>query len=461
MFSVPNLGAILRLFNDAGPLQTAYARVRRTSGDLPGGLLMVERRQSDVVVNTFAAPAAPLLVSSRTYVEVSVDALVSTALSFTNPNAEEATVNFELRSADGNISRSGAFTLAAEAALCDPDNLCNQLSRFANEFPFSSGLGFDGTITIASTQPIAFAATRVVRDVMTSQPVADLTVSATNQVQALPHFAVGNGMRTQLLLVNTTGRDLRGKAEFVDAAGLSVSVKHDTEYGDTIPYSIPPNGALKFVLGDSDNPVSGSIWIVPTDADPAPQSFVTLSYAPSGVVVAEADIVPTMGAAFRLFAQTDPPNLDTVVALANPTTEDGTVYFSATDLSGELVGSASASIPAKGKIMGPLGSLIPALSDTSFVGLIRITTDVSRIAVTEFRERLNEGQLDLNFLFTSLVPTLENDVSSEQLLILPNIHTGDGYMAETVFYSGTAGPSPQGTLVFIGPDGMRIELPGL
>jgi hypothetical protein len=412
-------------------------------------VLYADVLRAPVLVNEAAATITPLLVSGRTRLEVSADGRINTQISIANPNPEQATVSYELRDREGTVYQSGNFVMTGTS----------QLSRFADELPFSSATDIEGSLTLTSTLPISVMAFRTFYNerspsdlLLTNQPVVDLARGAPTGIQGIPHFVVGNGMKTQLLLLNSTGRQLQGRVEFVDSSGGIASV------GTPLEYSVAPNSSQKLFITQETSPVEfGSILVVPTD-DEAPTAMAVISHMPGDITVAEAGVPATMGTAFRMYAHAAGfLGINTAVAVSNVTPQSGTVTFSLTDMSGNFIASESLNIAPWGKITGSLDTLISSVAGLSFRGVLRVTTDLPRISVVGFRERYSERQPDPAFLFTAIVPSLETDPASSSDLIFPQFAAGEGFTSEIILYSGTAGAAGSGNLLFVLPDGTPFD----
>src|SRR5262249_44562831 len=138
----------------------------------------------------------------------------------------------------------------------------------------------------------------------TTLPVIDLSVGAVPGVQVIPHFAVGSGMTTQIVLVNSTGNAMNGTLQFLDPLGGSAVVRIDSYLRSSLSYSVAPNSYQKIVVtGGQLATQTGSVRVAPTDGGPAPVPFVILGAKNGDVTVSESAIPVTMGTAFRMYAQ--------------------------------------------------------------------------------------------------------------------------------------------------------------
>jgi hypothetical protein len=456
-FVFPNSGGASRVIGEEGPRVTGYGRVQITQGVTPSGLVIFSNRRPDGVVNESAAQIRPLLTAGRTYFEVSADETIKTELSVANPNEQDVAVVYELRDLDGNITRSDSFTLKGAGAGCGDATICNQLSAFVDQPPFSAQRDSQGTLTLSSTLPIsvmafrAFYNERESRDLLlTSQPVIDLSESTPAGKQAIPYFAVGRGMESQVLLVNATGRQLTGTIDLSRPTGT-----FNSAYGIApIEYSIAPNSVQKITIPE-DSPVDyGQVLISPND-ETAPTASLILSRKVENITVAQTMIPATMGNTFRMYARFSTlDRIKTYLSVSNPTPQAGTYTFTLTDFDGKPLYTKTRSLSAWGNLTLSLDPGV-SLYNESLNGVVRITTDLPIISVVGLRERATDRD---GKLFTSITPVLENTASSAQELIFPQFVAGEGFSSEFVLYSGTAGAAARGTLILVGADGSPLNL---
>jgi len=452
-FFVPNFGGIRRTTNADGSATTSYARIRPKQGATPSGLTIFEIRSSSGFLREVAVPAARLITTGRTFFEVRQNGAINTGLVFTNPNSPDATVDFELRSVDGEIFRTGTFTISSR----------NQLAAFLDDRPFSSGRDNEGTLTFTSSSPIAVVALRQLyyegtspELVVDSQPVIDLSVSGVSGEQMVPHFSVGDGMKTQIVLVNPTGKDLRGRLQFLnDSGGAAFS---DTRNADLI-YVIKSNSEQRFdvpePLSGSD---SGSILVTPMGNSLAPDVFAIVSYKPQANTIAEAIVPAAMGSAFRMYTVvSSAAQIDTTLFVGNPTDRAGTVTLSFTNMDGEFIASKSLPLGPQGRLAVPVATILGPSSDT-VRGFLRITSDLPTLSAAALRSRDSSAAPPENFAFTAIPTTLETATPTPEERVFGRIVNGGGLTTGIILYSGTAGETSQGELNFVSPDGMPLSL---
>src|SRR5262249_53325447 len=151
-------------------------------------------RQKNVLVSEAAVPVSSLISFGRIYAEVSGN--VNTGIAMANPNNQPVTVTFKLTDAMGMDFGQGSTTI--------PPN--GQIAQFLNQAPFNGGTPVVGTFTFTASLPISVIALRGLTNersefLITTLPVADLSVASGSDPILFPHFADGGGWTTQILLV--------------------------------------------------------------------------------------------------------------------------------------------------------------------------------------------------------------------------------------------------------------------
>ena len=462
-FAVADLGMASFTTRRSGVLVAGYGRIQPAAGfTSPSGMLILGSRLEGYLTSETIVADSPLISSGRMYMELTPDGRVTTGIAITNPNSEDATVNFELRNDQGNIYRIGGLTLKGGSVACVSSPDCNQLSRWLDDAPFFAGRDVQGTLSFTSTAPVSVYGIRFTSSgggnyLMTSVPVTDLSMSPSYGTQVVPLFAAGEGRRSELILVNPTGTTLTGSVRFMDPGGISVFVASERGYIWNVDYFIPPNGSQKLVVADVLGGFAyGSVKVFPDAGGPAPSASVIHNYSQSGILTFEVGVPVTMGTAFRMAAEQSPGQIYTTPAIANPSSSGGNVWISLTDSSGNFIASTSRYLPGSGLILESLDSLFPALAAQQVQGVLRVTTDLPEgISVSGFRGRYNELQ---QFLNTTLPVVLETDFSGSGERFFPYLLNGSGVAMDIVLFGGKAGQNSVGTLRFVGTDATPLNV---
>jgi len=154
------------------------------------------------------------------------------------------------------------------------------------------------------------------------------------------------------------------------------------------------------------------------------------------------------------------PQILTGVAIANPSAVAGTVTLTLFDLNGIEIAKTvpPLTLTASGQIVGFIDQLVPGLAGQTVQGVLQITTSLSSISVAGLRGRYNERTPVPDFLITTTPPTLESSAPSTAERLFPHLANGDGYTTQFILFSGTAGQTSGGTLIFVKPDGTPLDL---
>lgn len=453
-FSVAARGGMLTTSQGGSAAVTAgYAAIQpNTAGAALSGMAIFGNRQNGVLVSEAAVPSSPLIISGRLYAEVS--STVNTGVAMANPNAQPVTINFHFTDAAGADFGQGSTVIPAR----------EQIARFLNEPPFTAGSALMGTFTFTASQPVSVVALRGLTNarsefLMTTLPVADLSVAPGSCAFVFPHYADGGGWTTKLLLVNTTDTPMSGTILFCGQAGCPAAVQPVASNA----YALPPRSSFQFQTADTGNTVmTGSIRVTPASGGNAPAGVVVFEFNSGGVTVSTAG-VPSSGTsnAFRMYAESSGipgqiGSIQTGVAIANPGTSTAAVVFELNALSSAPTGlTGSLSIPAGGQTALFL-SQIPGFGalTTPFQGVLRVSTPSQGISVIGIRGRLNERG---DFLMTTTPPTDENRPPAGPQFF-PHFADGGGFTTQFILYNGGADQASSGSLQFFSQSGQPVSL---
>jgi hypothetical protein len=435
-------------------LSVGYAAIQpNTAGAALSGMAIFGFRQSNVLVSEAAVPASPLISSGRFYAEVS--SIVNTGVALANPNAQPVTVNFHFTNTTGADFGQGSTVIPAGG----------QMAQFLNEAPFNGGNALTGTFTFTASQPISVIALLGLTNersefLITTLPVADLSIVPGSTAFVFPHYADGGGWTTQLLLVNTTDTAMSGTILFCDQAGCPAAVQPIASNA----YTLPPRSSFQFqTAGAANTTTTGSIRVTPASGSKAPAGVAVFAFKSGGVTVSTAGVpASSTSSAFRLYAELSGTpgqigSIQTGVAVANQGTGTATVVFELTTLSGASTGlTGSLSISAGGQTAVFL-SQIPGFGTlpTPFRGVLRVSTPSSEgISVIGIRGRYNERA---DFLITTTQPTDESRAPAGPQFF-PHFADGGGYTTQFVLFNGGADQASSGSLRFFGQSGQPINL---
>lgn len=460
-FAVSDRGGVSVSTRDSdGVLETGHSRVQPNQGDTsPAGVAIFSFRPDGILLGEAGVPATGTTLSGRIYAEVA--GVVTTGIAIANPSSEDANVTFFFTDSTGNDFGNGTFTLEAN----------QQIAKFLDQAPFNGGSSINGTFTFISDVPVAVVALRGLTNersefLITTLPVAALGPRGTDTI-FFPHFAVGGGWTTELILTNPTDGTLAGEVIFFgpgdgEASGEAVPMTlDDGRVGSQFEYSIAPRASLRLRTVQGTSLVTGSVRVTPTAGSTAPVGVSVFSLSSDGVVVTEAGVQSdAIGSGFRIYAEASGTpgasgSILTGIAITNATTTQATATLVLTRLDGSSLGlTAAVPLPPSGQVADFVDAWFPTLAKP-FSGILRITSD-NQVAVVGLRSRTNERD---DFLITTTPPSRESDAGVTGGLIFPHFAVGSGWTTQFILFSGSAGQSSSGTLGFLNSDGLVLGLP--
>ena len=283
---------------------------------------------------------------------------------------------------------------------------------------------------------------------MSTVPVLDLDQLATTAT-VIPQFADGGGWTTFIELTNPTSDVLSGSIQFLDDNGNVVR---------TSSYTIASNSSLEIsTAGQSSSVLSGSLQIMPVNG-PVPGANAILRFVRNDILTVSEAAAPALplAAALDVFAAQSSTELQTGVAVANPSAAPINVRFELFDLTGVSTGLiTSAAIPAGGHLARYVSELpgYGRLSQT-FQGVLRVSTDSSAgIAVVGIRAQQNTRS---DYITSTIYPIADDGGTSNRLRIFPEIADGGGYTTQLTLFA--VPPASAGTLRFFTPNGSPLSL---
>ncbi len=445
-YSIAPRGGVSTTSQGAGSAITAgYGRIQPAAGSTtPSGLAIFGYHENGVLVSEAAVPASPLITSGRIYAEAAGP--VNTGLAIANPGSAPSTLTFYFTDQNGQTTGTGSTTIAANS----------QTAAFLNEAPFNAGSSFTGTFTFSASSPIAVIALRGFTNersefLITTLPVADLALPATNGAILFPHFADGAGWTTQMLLVNPTDAPMTGSIQFASAPAQN--------------YSIAGKSSVNVATsGLGTTVVTGSVRVVPSAGSNAPSGIAVFSFKNGGITVMQTGVPALpLSTAFRLYAESSGTpqrigSIETGIAVANPSASPADVLFELNTLNGAPTGlTGSATVPANSQVAMFLNQ-VQGLSTlfSPFQGVLRVsTTSPGGISVVGLRGRYNERG---DFLIATTQPTIEADPPVTSALFFPHFADGGGFTTQFILFNGNANQSPSGSLQFYSQSGQPLSL---
>jgi hypothetical protein len=286
---------------------------------------------------------------------------------------------------------------------------------------------------------------------ITTLPVADLSIAADSENILFPHFADGGGWTTQILLVNTTDAPMSGTVQF---SGLPSQ-----------DYTVAARSSAKIATpGTAAGTVTGSARVSPASGSKTPVGVAVFSFRNAGVIVSEAG-VPALraGTAFRLYAESSgvsgqPGSIKTGIAIANPSSASISVTFELTTISGVTTGLLSSMILPGNSQVSMFLDQIPGFAavPNPLQGVLRVTTSAATgLTVVGLRGRYNERQ---DFLITTTQPTNEATPVTVSEQYFPHLADGGGYTTQFILFNGSGDQPASGTIRFFTQSGQALSL---
>jgi hypothetical protein len=462
-FAFPDLGATSRRTDGtSNPMVTGYAKVANSDA-VPAGYALIALQSQGTLVSEITVPTATAFRGGRIYAETGGG--VDTGLALANLNAEPIPLAWYFTRSTGEPGASGILTLPAKG----------QIGQFLSEAPFNLAPDFQGTFTFFALTPkpdlsVAAIALRGLINqrgdfVMTTLPVTPLDEHPLFAGDTLPHFAVGAGWSTQIVLVNPTDQELAGTAAFVDPAGAAVVVAAETGADREFAFRIAPKGSWRLRVPGNVTPLKvGSVRLTSVAAGvPLPVGFLIFGYDTGGVTVTSAAIAAVRSSrGSRIFVEGSgtpgsPGLLQTAIAVSNPDTSNAVrVSLELRNLDGSFSGRIGfLDVPAGGQVSRFLGE-IPGFEGLpqSFQGVLRVLAQ-SPVSLIGIRARYNERR---EFLITTVSHANESDEHFNTVLryssfVFPHFVDGGGYNTEFVLFSAWTPGQTTGALEFFGKSG--------
>src|SRR5207253_6123326 len=184
-----------------------------------------------------------------------------------------AAVSFYFTDTNGQNFGNGSLTL--------PPN--SQIARFLTESPFGVS-AVNGTMTFSSDVSVGVIALRGFTNergefLITTLPVADLSIPASTDIVFFPHYASGGGWTTQVVLVNPTDSAISGNLQLLGSLGTASA------------YSIAPRSMQRIVAASGGAAIAtGAIRVTPDAGTTSPSGLSIFSFVNGGVTVSEAGV---------------------------------------------------------------------------------------------------------------------------------------------------------------------------
>jgi N-acetylneuraminic acid mutarotase len=465
--------AAFRTINGEGATRAGYASIALGPGAVPYGTAVLSLRQNGVIVSEVGVPASPPTTSARVFIDYRSDVTsvpgrsesgtidIDTGIAVANNSSVTANLTYILRSVTGSTLSLGHGSVPGGAHFaCFIDELKNNAAPDFDLPPdFQTNILF-GSLEIMSDVPISVLALRGTISqrgefLMTTTPVADLTLPGEGGPIYFPEFIDGGGYTTSLILMNTSSTTEMGTLQIMDNNGNPFIVNQVGGTADSLfRYSIEPNGVFRFQT-DGFPTVTKAGWVSlnPESDTSTPVGSGVFGYNPGSILVSESGIPAAVSTTHARVYIDLTGNHNTGLAVANVAGIDTTVTINAFTTDGAtLAGNGPEPIPL------PINGHTAAFADqfisglpTGFTGILDISSTQPFAALT--LRSLNNARGD--FLMTTF-PIADANRAAISPIVFPEIADGAGYVTEFVLLN--TGKASQVTLSFYGEDGAPIPV---
>jgi sugar lactone lactonase YvrE len=401
---------------------------------------------SGTLVSEAGVGAAVPIASGRIFVDESG---TFTSIALVNPSPRAGSVTFVLRDSSGRQVGSTTRTLGPG----------EHLAQYVRQlFPAAAPSGFSGTLQFTSNEKLAAITLRETRNVygeslFTTLPVVDDGAAVSSDSLVFPQIAAGAGYTTQLLLMNTSSRNLSGRVRFTDSEGRPLVLRSGGSDVSEVQYSVEPNGSFRASLDRTGGLGRGYAVALPDIGSSSPAGSAIFRFQQDGSAVTEAGVAAAAATtSARIFV--DNASTYTGVALANPSDSPATVVLDLLDRYGGPIDSASRTLPARGHIAIFAHELFPDLA-SSFTGLLEIS---STVAVAPVTLKLTINARGDSVLSTLPVADLTRPPAASSI-VFPQIAVGGGFTTRLVFINASRSIAAGGTLAFFRSNGAELVLP--
>ena len=269
---------------------------------------------------------------------------------------------------------------------------------------------------------------------LTTTPVADLTLKPVLEPIYFPQFVDGGGYMTSIILLNTSSVQETGTLTITDGKGEPFVVNQVGGTADSsFAYSILPGGVYRLQTDGFPMDVkAGWVRLTPDAGTSTPIGSGVFGYNPDKIMISESGIPSAVATTHaRVFVDLS-SNHDTGLAMANTTAAHASIAINAFHNDGFT--------PA-GNIHDPLPLLPNGYSaafanefvtglPTGFTGVLDISSETPFAALT-LRTLMNERN---EFLMTTF-PVADANAEAPSPIVFPQVVDGGGYITEFILIS--------------------------
>lgn len=437
------------------PLQVGFG-VFTVDGDdeiAVGTALFSQTNTEGVLIWEAGVAAVEPLSHGRIFVDQEQD--TKTAIALANPGNDPVTVTLTLRDSAGlEVDSSTKNFAPKQHQALFVDELFPEISDFTGSLTFQTQENTEKLAAVTLRQNTNLLG----EEIFATLPVVDLTETPNTASIVFPHIGAGEGLSTQLVLMNSSASTVGGQIQLVGSTGVPLELELDEVMGSTFPYQIEAHGTFRGQLSSTGPVTTGYAVVTPDEGHQTPSGSAIFQFTASGSVLSEAGVgatLPTTKA--RLFV--DNAGTRTGVAIASPGNPQTTVTFDLLSRSGGLsIEKTTRSLPAQGHLAVFADELFEL--PPGFTGLMEITSPAPIVPITL---KLTENQRGHPILTTLPIADLTR-LSSAESLVFPQVGLGEipgvGEISTRLLLINTNSNDPtSGILSFFKSDGTDLIVP--
>ncbi|MBM3789822.1 MAG: hypothetical protein FJW35_05665, partial [Acidobacteria bacterium] len=271
--------------------------------------------------------------------------------------------------------------------------------------------------------------------------MADLSQPAAGDTLVFPQIAAGDGYRTQVILINTTGQSQRGQIRLYGDNGSPLPLRAGASEAAQFSYEIAPNGTYRIEFTSSAL-AAGYALVVPDPGAAAPEGSAVFRFIRNGSVVTEAGVgAGKSTTSARIFV--DNAACYTGVALVNRAPQTCSVSFTLIDRDGLALETRMRQLPPNAHLAIFAHELFPGLGD-KFTGLMEIST-TTPVAPITLKLVINARE---DLIYTTLPVADLSRPPAASSLILPQIAFGGEFSTRLVLINTDRSNNSTGRLTF-------------
>ena len=446
--------AIVLTVHTQVPLQLGYAVIFSDAATSPLAFALFSASDSQGVLLWEAAVGAVEPIQ-RGRIFVDQGEATRTAVAIVNPSDHTLSVSFALRDSLGvEIDSDMREFLPGEHQALFIDELFENLGRLSGSLSImAAGTGRFAAVTLRENRNLrdeAIFATLPVVDLDSFTPAEDTEQRGPASI-IFPQVGAGDGLSTQIVLINGSDEMVAGLIRLFDTHGSSLILRLDGQEGSEFPFVLDPQATSRAEL-TSLSSVRAGFAVVTADTGFLPAGSAIFQFKADQRVISEAGVPATLPTdRVRIFV--DMRETRTGLAVATVEDPDALVTFQLKSLDGLPLDSTRERISETGHAHF-IDELFPEL-EPDFIGVLEVSGE-SLLAVVALKLTVNQRG---DPILTTLPVADLNHPPQSDILILPQIAFGLGFSTDVIILQSRAAGSSAGRLSFFQSDGSPLQVP--